>query len=308
MMAPLPAQVRVVIGPGKLDGNTYRNPSLGIRFQLPEEWLGIAAGAAPGMGAEAPPEFTLLTARPEGVAATEPRLITLAAHRLPPLAEREPGRFLMSRAPSLQGPYADGKVENLAPASPLELDQRRFARLDQVVTPREGPLPPVHTTRVAGFVNGVMLELSFAGGSRAEVEAMLESLDSLRLFPPDLPEDVEPEPPLVIPAPPESSSIRRIVVPESVARAQVRSRVEPEYPEEARARGVHGEVLLRVIVGTTGVVEEVSVLSGHPLLNDAALDAVRQWVFEPYLQNGRAVEVETTIRVRFLLGSARSKS
>jgi TonB family protein len=77
--------------------------------------------------------------------------------------------------------------------------------------------------------------------------------------------------------------------------------VNPVYPEEARRTRVQGTVSLHAVIGVNGSVKELSVLAGHPSLTQAAVDAVRQWRYEPYSQNGRAVEVETTVNVIFSL-------
>jgi protein TonB len=78
-------------------------------------------------------------------------------------------------------------------------------------------------------------------------------------------------------------------------------RVEPQYPEAARQQHIQGPVLLYVLVETTGLVRETSVISGDPLLAKAATDAVRQWRFNPHQLNGKAVEFETRITVNFAL-------
>jgi periplasmic protein TonB len=78
-------------------------------------------------------------------------------------------------------------------------------------------------------------------------------------------------------------------------------RVQPEYPPLAREVGVQGTVVLSAIIGKDGTIENLHVLSGHPMLVRAALDAVEQWRYRPYLLNGEAVEVETRITVNFVL-------
>ena len=75
--------------------------------------------------------------------------------------------------------------------------------------------------------------------------------------------------------------------------------VPPVYPEEARRRQVSGEVRLHVLLAKDGGVEEIEVLSRHPLLQDAALEAVRQWRYSPTLVHSRPVEVDTTVEANF---------
>jgi TonB family protein len=78
-------------------------------------------------------------------------------------------------------------------------------------------------------------------------------------------------------------------------------RVEPEYPPEARAQHIQGEVKLDVQVGGEGAVQNIQVVEGDPLLAGAAVQAVRQWRYRPYSVNGRAVEMQTRITIRFTL-------
>lgn len=77
--------------------------------------------------------------------------------------------------------------------------------------------------------------------------------------------------------------------------------VKPIYPRIARAAGVHGEVILQAVIGKDGRIENLHAISGNPLLIQAALDAVQQWRYRPYLLNGEPVEVETQITVRFTM-------
>ena len=78
-------------------------------------------------------------------------------------------------------------------------------------------------------------------------------------------------------------------------------RVEPVYPAAALAARVEGSVRLSIVIGADGKVGEIQVVSGHPLLIQAATDAVRQWVYQPTLLNGIPIEVITTVDVKFSL-------
>lgn len=78
-------------------------------------------------------------------------------------------------------------------------------------------------------------------------------------------------------------------------------RVEPEYPDQARQQGVQGEVVLETRIHPDGTVENLKVLSGQPLLAEAALAAVKQWRFRPHSVNGRQVEMQTRITIKFTL-------
>jgi len=96
-----------------------------------------------------------------------------------------------------------------------------------------------------------------------------------------------------------SPSAKRKQVSSDAGQNTLLHRVEPEYPDLALQNGVEGSVVLKVLVGTDGGVEDVHTISGDALLADAAEYAVRQWRFRPYLANGRPAEFETHITVNF---------
>jgi protein TonB len=77
--------------------------------------------------------------------------------------------------------------------------------------------------------------------------------------------------------------------------------VPPVYPPLARQARIQGTVVLRAIIAKDGSVENLELVSGHPMLVNAAMDAVMQWQYKPYVLNGAAVEVQTTINVNFSL-------
>lgn len=78
-------------------------------------------------------------------------------------------------------------------------------------------------------------------------------------------------------------------------------RVQPAYPPFARTAHVQGSVVLAALIGKDGTIENLRVISGHPMLSEAAVGAVSQWRYRPYLLNGEAIEVETQITVNFIL-------
>jgi protein TonB len=80
-------------------------------------------------------------------------------------------------------------------------------------------------------------------------------------------------------------------------------RVEPVYPRLAIPARIQGRVILRAVIDREGNVTALTLVNGHPMLSQAAIDAVRQWRYRPYVLNGQTVEVETQITVNFSLGS-----
>jgi periplasmic protein TonB len=79
-------------------------------------------------------------------------------------------------------------------------------------------------------------------------------------------------------------------------------RVDPTYPPMARAARIQGTVVLAAVIAKDGTMENLRLISGHPLLVHAAIDAVSQWRYKPYILNDEAIEVETQITVNFVLG------
>jgi len=94
---------------------------------------------------------------------------------------------------------------------------------------------------------------------------------------------------------------QRIRVSSGVTQGLVIHRVEPNYPPIAKTARVSGTVILQAVISKEGTIENLHVVSGHPLLTQSALDAVKQWRYRPYILNGDPVEVETTVEVHFTL-------
>ena len=101
--------------------------------------------------------------------------------------------------------------------------------------------------------------------------------------------------------PPPKVTPKRITVGGNVQAAHLVNRIQPLYPPLARQTRISGTVKLHAIIGKNGAVEQLQVVSGHPLLVQSALDAVRQWRYQPTLLNGEPVEVDTEIDVIFSL-------
>jgi TonB family protein len=87
----------------------------------------------------------------------------------------------------------------------------------------------------------------------------------------------------------------------NVQAARIIKKVAPVYPEDARMARISGTVRLHVIIDKDGRIKQLEVVSGHPMLQQAALDAVRLWTYQPTLLNGEPVEIDTTIDVIFQL-------
>ena len=147
---------------------------------------------------------------------------------------------------------------------------------------QEAPPPPVDTT--GGVVGGV--PGGVAGGVPGGV--LSEVVGSTRSVP-------------VLAKTPEPTPIKRIRVASRVAEAEP----DPRRCAAVSAGGwpvrVEGTVVLMAVIGKDGSVQDVRVESGLPLLAQAAIDAVRQWRYRPYLLNGEPVEIDSRITINFTL-------
>lgn len=135
-------------------------------------------------------------------------------------------------------------------------------------------------------------ELAFVRGGKTVLSVHLESIEVL-----DPVIDSEFAPPtdaVFVPL--------RINISGGVAVGLIEHKVPPEYPPEAQARGIQGVVVLEAVIGVDGGIKDLRVVSGAPIFQKSALDAVRKWRYRPYLLNGIPVEVRTTVNVIFSLG------
>lgn len=107
-----------------------------------------------------------------------------------------------------------------------------------------------------------------------------------------------------ITAVPKLEPVKRVRVSQGVTQGLLVHKVEPQYPKIALAARITGVVQLHAIISKDGNIKELQALSGPPLLIPAAIDAVKQWHYRPYLLNGEAVEVETSVTVTFQLSGA----
>ena len=98
--------------------------------------------------------------------------------------------------------------------------------------------------------------------------------------------------------------VKRIRVAARVAEANLIHDVPPQYPAEAGRARIEGTVVLMALIDKDGIVKDVRVESGLPLLAQAAIDAVKQWRYKPYLVNGEPVEVDSRITINFTLSGA----
>jgi protein TonB len=102
--------------------------------------------------------------------------------------------------------------------------------------------------------------------------------------------------------PPAHPTVTRAPLTSRIMEGNLVHKVKPEYPAMARQARIQGTVVLEAVISREGTIQNLQVLSGHPMLVPSALAAVRQWRYRPYFLNGAPVEVETQVTVNFVLG------
>lgn len=100
---------------------------------------------------------------------------------------------------------------------------------------------------------------------------------------------------------PKVATPQRVRVSQGVSEGLLVHQVKPSYPPLARQARIQGSVVLQAAIGKDGSIQNLRLVSGHPMLAPAAIDAVKQWKYRPYFLNGEPVEVDTQITVNFTL-------
>jgi protein TonB len=100
---------------------------------------------------------------------------------------------------------------------------------------------------------------------------------------------------------PKAATPQRIRVGGNVQQANLIRKVQPVYPPLAKQARIQGVVRLNAIIGKDGTIQNLQLVSGHPMLVQSATEAVKQWVYKPTLLNDEPVEVITQIDVNFTL-------
>jgi TonB family protein len=175
--------------------------------------------------------------------------------------------------------FSGGELENIESNKPvfeahLETIEPLTNIDDTDFVPPQGATPPLMITGASFDRNGVLLT-TFSSVPKPSYE-----FDD-RVSPPDA-----------------TPKVHKISVSGGVMVAMLLKKVDPVYPGDLR---LEGTVVLQALINKEGHIENLHVISGHPMLRQAALDAVKQWVYKPYLLNGEPIEVETTINVVFKL-------
>lgn len=211
----------------------------------------------------------------------------------PPIQVAEVETPLIAPPPPLPPPPSGNRAA--APKTPVrQFDPSKIQvpqNIPQQPVPIPAPMtdnPPSISAGVAGGVQG-----GVTGGQLGGVlGGIIGAAPSVAPPPP-------PPPPPPASAPVTPSEIK---IGGNVEAARLISSPAPDYPYAAKLANVHGDVTLNAVIGPDGKIENLSIVSGPPLLVTSAMDAVKQWVYAPTVLNGKAVKVDTQIIVHFQMG------
>jgi TonB family protein len=205
-----------------------------------------------------------------------------------PGSHTQPGMYSDSGAPTIavaeNGSTSQiGVVEPEAELKGSHMELRKAADFPQPAPDDHRPeTPPVHTR------DAVVPES--LRGSAPITAPLIVSVNPAQMLPVSAPA-----------SPPVSaqSFSEPVSVSEEAARALLVQSVKPDYPREALPQKLHGPVVLQAIIGRDGRVEDLKIIRGYFVLGKAAIDAVKQWRFQPYTVNGRPAQTQTVITIDF---------
>ena len=221
-------------------------------------------------------------------------------------------------SPSLLGGTTPVRLEGQSPVSQSPQKPTRRADVDVDVDPVQAAPPRSWARSMSSIpvmiVAGVLvLALAFAAARRRQAPGAPASSATSSGSPQEgskpasAPESVHPtdrspagsDTPAA--SPDRGTGSDRVSLPAEIAQSLLVTKIVPTYPPLARETRVQGEVVLDVEISKEGAIEGLRTLTGHPMLIPAAIDAVKQWRYKPYLLNGEPVPVQTQVTVNFSL-------
>lgn len=242
---------------GAISHGVYRNSYFGLSYSLPADWQQKYDGPPPSSSGS----YVLAQVRPDPGnkrRAKATLLITAQDRFFTPLPGNDAMETMKASSESLM---ADYKVEH--PPAEVTVANRPFVRFGYV-----SPSAQLHWSVLATEVRCHLVRFIFTSPDAELIERLAADLDKMTLAQADAPQ----------------------CVAHYAEGANVTYRVEPLFAERR-----YNSIPVRVIIGTTGKVRHIHVLSGFPEQSRAVTDALLQWRFKPYLKDGKPVEVETGI-------------
>lgn len=194
------------------------------------------------------------------------QLMTFLVAPPPPPPPPPPAAAVVQHVKQIQTDIVNGELR-----TPTKIPQKV-----KMIQEDEAPPPAMASTGVVGGVPG-----GVPGGSMGGVIGSVLSSTPVAV--------------------PKIATPQRVRVSSGVQSGLLVRKVNPTYPPLARQARIQGTVVLQAQISKDGNIENLQLISGHPMLAPAAIEAVKQWKYKPYLLNGEPVEVETQVQVNFTL-------
>lgn len=294
---------------GRFQNNVYSNECFGFSLAIPEGWLVNDGNASNEIRARHTSRsgLVLLSLKQQKESASGN---VIAFHAIVAVPSTMTSQEFVSNEVHRQISINDHWLGQVVrdPYS-VEYGTRRFFRSDYQQTSGGDAVRVVYRaliyTRFRGYFIGGMImarsldaldqsaslfqNLSFREDERNPKCGMSELSNASEV-------DPAPNSPLSSSTPPQRARISQ-----GVATGLIVERVQPHYPEDARQARIQGPVVLKAEIDKNGDVQDLTPISGDPLLVTAAIEAVKQWKYKPFLLNGQPVAVETQVTVNFQL-------
>ena len=295
---------------GAVSNGSYTNEFLGFSYPVPDGWQVISDKAThlnPG-GLDG---FILLTVDPFAGRSSADRMVLSVVDARSLKATTQHFVHIFASTPN-DGP---GGWELLRDPFPVSIAGKEFVREDYKESFSERI---VYKAFVCTKLRGFFVGWTMAARSAAELDSSVNSLQRLSFQKEDAsPSSKLDETPGTAPesrttgivagatgsVAEGSNALRplRMRVSRGVAQSLLLKKIQPIYPDDARRAGLQGDVVLKALINTNGDVKDLTVVSGDSAFAPAALEAVKQWKYRPYLLNSQPVELETQITVSFQL-------
>jgi TonB family protein len=278
---------------GTVTNDVYSNECLGFSLPVPAGWQieGQVGGTSIKAAHFSAKDLLLLFLLPHAEKLPIGR-IALTAREAD--AQTGTARDFVSNSVKTQLAAHEGR-ELIRDAFTVDYGAREFFRSDYKLSSMEASHSP-YIAYVYTKFRGYLIGETIAASSQEALDEFANSLQPISF------REDQVNPNCVVAGdgmPGGAARPMRVRVSEGVSKAMLIKKVTPEYPPLARQAHVEGAIVLRAQISANGDVEDLSLVSGHPMLAKAAMTAVKQWKYTPYLLNGQAVAMETQVVVNF---------
>ncbi len=303
---PTPVESQVTFGfhikapppsptPGRFKDGQYQNEFFGISYPLSTEWVRETTLIRAQLASEQGPQQT--------------SQVLLAALHVPSRSEglvADSSFVLIAPAVSLS---AQEDAKDYLAALAVRMSAEKRAKLDGEITRllfadlaayRADFKPFKGETRyqaiLCAVAKGYLLEWNFRAATESALEDAVASVKDIAKFEP-APAHTSKQDELQI----ESDEPARLTVERAVTAGRLIAKVAPRYPQSAKSEHIQGLVVLHAAIDKAGNVIDLEAVAGPSELVPSSVNAVRQWKYKPYLLNGKPIELDTTIEVRYTL-------